>query len=148
MPKSGNPGYISGKPILAGTLTSKDGKSAVSLTTNPSMYGLTLPMEVVLPGSVRPTCSSSTDRSHRSPVLFGQTTVSSCTKYYTLAELKSNCAAIRKDIYTTQTLTVAGLDLIGKFGNASLLNVQDWVSVINDVPESVKGDKVMLTVPN
>ena len=91
------------------------------------------------PGGTSVTCSGISDKSHRIPVLFGQEMHSYCTLSYNLADMINNCGAIRRDIFNIQTLTASSLTHVGKFGNTSFLNVDDWVPIINAVPNSLTG---------
>jgi tectonic-1/3 len=125
--------------VLAGTVTQNNGKSAIQQYTDPR-YGLSLAADFVAPGASAVTCSGKTDISNRIPVLFGQEMHSYCTLYYNLADLTNNCGTIRRDIYTIQTLTASRQTHVGKFGNTSFLNINDWVSILSTVPSSLTGN--------
>ena len=112
---------------------------------NDGLYQMSLATDFVPALGTSVVCSGTTDKAHRLEVLFGQDTTSYCTLYYTLADLRTNCATIRSQIYAIQTLTLASLTHVGKFGNASHLNIYDWVPIIKDVPATVTGQQVSLT---
>ena len=142
--KSGNPGYLNGKPVLAGTKTTSNGKNAILLLDDPE-WRLSLASDYVSPGSTKLTCSGITDRSHRIPIVFGQDVVSYCTLDFTLAQMSSTaaCATIRQSIFQIQTLTASSIDYVGKFGNSSFENLYEWVPVINEPLSSVTGNTVL-----
>ena len=139
---SGNPGYVLGSPVLAGTLTTSNGKSAITRYTDP-LFQLSVLQDFLPLGGTQIGCPTATDKLNRLPVKFGENLVSYCTLYYTLAQLQqNNCGVIRQQVYGIQTLTAAGLNRVGKFGNASILAEADWISIINQVPSAVTGSKV------
>ncbi|XP_076140731.1 tectonic-1 [Alosa pseudoharengus] len=117
---SGNPGYIVGLPIIAGTKTA----NGISLRTDPKA-GLT-----VIHSSRGQDClSGSMDRS---PVLFGVDTVSGCTLRLTDA---SNCSVLSE--------TLIGVlkgknfpDYVASFGNSPPKYTLDWVPIRNQTTAS------------
>ncbi|KAJ3290577.1 Tectonic-1 [Borealophlyctis nickersoniae] len=131
VPKSGNPGYIVGKPLLVGTLVKNGNQSAIAYTPNPQ-YGLTVPTDVFFSGSTTPSCPPAGSRSQRLPVLFGYDSLAGCTLSYTREDLTNNCAVIRGRVLEVQTLAVAGITHVGRFGNASWEDLEGWVQISND----------------
>ena len=130
--RSGNPGYLGEMPVLAGVKISNSGKDAVSWTPN-MQYGLTLPSR--RPDTGVCTGNTAADLPFRVPVLFGQDTVSGCTLQYSLVNLRDDCATIRQTVLNYQMgLRDAALTHVGKFGNSSYLNINDWVEILNPTP--------------
>ncbi|KAK5664635.1 hypothetical protein QVD99_008186 [Batrachochytrium dendrobatidis] len=137
--KSGTPGYRIGSPILAGLLTQSGTASAISYTPD-IQFGITLPTDVPsqVPGG-RSQCPTITDYARRVPITFGETSVYGCTLQFNRTAINSNCAAIRSQVFTLQTLTAGALSHVGMFGNASVENIFDWVPIINTVPTALTG---------
>ncbi|KAJ3415305.1 Tectonic-2 [Chytridiales sp. JEL 0842] len=176
--KSGNPGYITGKPVLFGqavtssTSTTSPSTRAIAYYQDP-MNGMTLPMDAPLsslaPGTA-PSFSPGTglignpnpnimtcslDGTKRTPVLFGQDVSSGCTLQLNFDDLRDSvsCVRLRQFIQDVQTgggvgalstvpnaLGVMGggyqsgrlwrLDRVGRFGNANVTRVAEWVPVL------------------
>ncbi|KAJ3091733.1 Arginyl-tRNA synthetase [Quaeritorhiza haematococci] len=137
VPKSGNPGYLLGSPLLAGTLASK----AINLPTDPQSR-ITLPKDFVDPSTGTLRCTASTDYLHRIPTSFGEDVSAGCTFYFTMDNLTDNCDEIRKQVYDAQVAgTTATITHVGRFGNASVTNVMEWIKVLNSPPASVTGSE-------
>ena len=130
-PRSGNPGYIMGKPVLGGT-THPDSELAVRALRD----GLSL-------GSTSDgTCDSNVLFSEI--VNFGEDVTHSCTVEFTKAELKDFCTLTTSpylstvavddttNIYVPEWLVpVYGDDdaYIGIFGNADPLDITQWLKI-------------------
>ena len=139
--KSGNPGYIYGAPVLAGTSLTNGNKFAVSYIPD-ARFGITLVKDVPSTSGGPVSCTSGTaDYDNRSPVTFGENSKGGCTMWLRYSDLaSSNCNALRKRIYDLQTLTAAKIDVVGIFGNSSFSNeLSDWVAVINSPPSIITG---------
>jgi hypothetical protein len=139
--KSGNPGYIYGAPVLAGTSLTNGASFAVSYIPD-SRFGITLIKDVPSTSGGPVSCSAgTTDYDNRSPVTFGENSKSGCTMWLRYSDLaRGNCNALRRRIYDLQTLTAANIDVVGIFGNASYSNqLSDWVPVINSPPSVITG---------
>ncbi|KAJ3270114.1 Tectonic-3 [Terramyces sp. JEL0728] len=135
--RSGNPGYIYGLPVLAGLQVSQGSANAISMNADPQ-FGITLLKDVAQTSTVG--CPNTlTDYGNRSPVTFGENTISGCTLWLTRNDLLNNCDSLRSRIYNLQTLTARNIDSVGMFGNASTTNVFDWIKIINNPPSAITG---------
>ncbi|KAI8911712.1 hypothetical protein EDD86DRAFT_245973 [Gorgonomyces haynaldii] len=135
--KSGNPGYLYGAPVLTGKLSSVS-NNAIDYIPEPQL-GITLLKETPSAGVMQ--CPSLTDYKNRIPLTFGDNVVTGCTLYLKRSDFDS-CTALRQQIYNLQTLTASGITHVGKFGNANVNNVYDWIPVISNPPDllSTVGD--------
>ncbi|KAJ3084717.1 Tectonic-1 [Rhizoclosmatium hyalinum] len=131
-PKSGNPGYQIGKPILFGTLLTQPLPAIAYFPTKQST--LTLPQDIYSKGVLG--CAQTPGE--RLEITFGEDVLSGCTLYYTYQDLQQgNCANVRSAAYVAVTGGVQGLskvdviNMVGKFGNSSLVKVSEWVPVIS-----------------
>ena len=138
MVRSGSPGYIVGKPVLSGAITSVGVKKVISYIPDP-YFGVTLVKDVKFGGNIG--CpSGSTEYLSRDPITFGQNTQSGCSLLLTLSDFNSqaSCDALRTRIYNLQTLTAQTINRVGKFGNASVNNEFDWIPINNNIPSVVQ----------
>lgn len=108
--RSGMNGYISGMPIIAGTLTSSGDKSAVAQ--------LTEGLQVIGPG-VDGVC----DGSRYTVVYFEQSLSSCCTLPYTQAQLEAAC------VDTFRPGNALTVDRIGSYGGANFRRTADWLTL-------------------
>ncbi|GAX86416.1 hypothetical protein CEUSTIGMA_g13826.t1, partial [Chlamydomonas eustigma] len=119
-PLSGNPGYQTGYPVLAGytvnTFTPDQGsKTAIQRLTS----GIPLPV-----GSVDGTCSAAS----LSPLRFGVNTTSSCNVKMTLADLQSYCKPSNQTFFISTVLgsflsnLQQGNVSVGVWGNSNWTN--------------------------
>lgn len=132
--KSGSPGYIIGAPVMAGTLVTASDNSAVDWSPG-RLSGITLPTM----RSDNNLCTGKTlsDLAYRVPVAFGEDLVTGCSLTYSFSDLTNNCAAIRSNIFDYQMGSTNSLfNRIGRYGNSSVQNIQDWVELMNTVPDS------------
>nr|QKY15154.1 4-alpha-glucanotransferase (DPE1) [Polytomella parva] len=112
---SGNPGYLVGFPVLAGTLSSLGNKTAISELING------FPVGGAGAGGL---CSSDAS----SPLLFGFNATSSCAVEFTEAELQSFCMNGTAAQYISLNLPVYGNSLyLGIWGNSNISNTNEWV---------------------
>eukprot|EP00003_Mantamonas_plastica_P014062 TRINITY_DN2441_c0_g2_i3.p1 TRINITY_DN2441_c0_g2~~TRINITY_DN2441_c0_g2_i3.p1 ORF type:complete len:372 (+),score=109.43 TRINITY_DN2441_c0_g2_i3:926-2041(+) len=115
--KSGNPGYVIGKPVLAGTSVTSSGKTALEVSNVPGdglrIIGAT---------------STGSCQSHGTVVNFGQDTQSTCQLQLSLNAMTSGCASIRAQAldYFKGSRTYTH---VGKFGDASYLDIGQWLSI-------------------
>jgi len=113
-PKSGNPGYRIGLPVLVGDVTVQGTKTAISQYVD----GLT-----VLPHLADLSCdgNNNSSASRRYNVLFGHDSLFSCSSSYNLAALSAVCL-------TGLPATVFGLagSHFAQFGNASFTISSQW----------------------
>ncbi|KAJ3031430.1 UNVERIFIED_CONTAM: Tectonic-3 [Siphonaria sp. JEL0065] len=131
--KSGNPGYILGKPILFGTLLTVPIQAIAYFPAKANT--LTLPQDVLANGVLG--CAATP--ADRARITFGEDLLTGCTLYFSFSDLSTgNCANVRNQAYTALTgggLGTSKVDLInmvGKFGNSSQIHVNEWISVIED----------------
>ena len=129
-PKSGNPGYLLGLPVLSGVLKSKDILSLVNgVTTTTTVTaiaqdtrGLTL-----LPKTTAGLCStSSADPVHS--VLFGHDSKFSCYLSLTQAQLGSLCTTGLSSYFGNVSTS------LGIWGNSDFQNVNQWITVEQSTP--------------
>lgn len=139
---SGSSGYIRGAPILAGTLTSSNGKDAMSFIPN-ILKGLTLPATNPVTGKC--TGSTSLDFNYRIPVTFGEDILTGCVIELTTQDLMNNCSEIRKRVLEYQTGALfddnefkggnTGFTHVGMFGGSSV-DPSQWVPLSGTTPPS------------
>ncbi|XP_067941943.1 tectonic-1-like [Watersipora subatra] len=119
--RSGNPGYIIGKPLLAGRRVN----DYIDLNGDRTQY-LTM-----ITASADGDCNS--DRLRRTPVLFGQNFRSGCTWKLSDTDV-SSCRDLQSDILEallgpSGSLASDNAIYIASFGNSSVLKAGDWVPV-------------------
>ncbi|CEO96890.1 Tectonic domain-containing protein [Plasmodiophora brassicae] len=113
--KSGNPGYIVGKPVLAGQLQTI---SASQQAISQQISGLTL-----VGRSANGQCSLAD--ADRIVVGFGESLHSTCAITLTSAQLAARCASRGVLDYLA---TLAPL-YVGRWGSSTYTNVDDWIQV-------------------
>eukprot|EP00474_Spongospora_subterranea_P008084 CRZ08542.1 hypothetical protein [Spongospora subterranea] len=119
-PKSGNPGYLPGYPLLAGQKVILNGREFIEQQVN----GLTL--------HASSTSSCSLLESDRIVVGFGESLLSSCLIHLSATELETMCRAGKISDY----LNVLDPLYLGQWGNSSYNNPSEWVFVTKDDPPS------------
>ncbi|KAJ3061772.1 Tectonic-1 [Podochytrium sp. JEL0797] len=133
-PTSGNPGYLTGLPVLFGTLLTEP---VPAIAYFPSLQDtLTLPQDVYKNGMI--TCGA--DPLDRVQVEFGNDWVGGCTLYFGYTDLvgAAGCAGVRAKAYQALTGGVVGgskvdlVGVVGRWGNSSVVDVGQWVNVIED----------------
>lgn len=140
--RSGNPGYLIGKPLLAGIRV----ENFITLNGNNNQY-LTM-----VTASATGDCV--TDSLNRRKILFGENFRSGCVVKATLGDLDNDCQYIQSQVIEamlgpSRTIEVDGTLYIASFGNSDPLRLGDWVQVIvaNEVVEgSCKGVATHLEV--
>ena len=133
--RSGNPGYLVGRPLLAGVRV----ENFITLNGDNNQY-LTM-----VTASANGDCQS--DSLNRRQILFGENFRSGCIVRATLDDLDNRCELIQAYVIEamlgpTRTLQVDGSLYIASFGNSDPLRIGDWIQVIvaNEVVEgSCKG---------
>jgi hypothetical protein len=117
LPRSGNPGYVAGLPLLGGRLVNDpagSGKKAIAR----NVAGLLLPAGRDLAGA----CSSA--ESGRTVARMSTNMVLSCTVSLTVQQLAQLCLN-----QTIPAPLVLPYDYIGTFGNVDPTKVGDWVPI-------------------
>ena len=136
--RSGNPGYIMGKPVLFGLLSS----SKISET----IAGLSVPSSLTAYTSISSTsvvnplkggsgaCPTTTASIVYTPLKFGYDMTTGCALSLTRAELKTLCEATTTVAGQTDSsgfplfLTFAD-GYVGAFGNADPLDTTQWIAI-------------------
>ena len=123
-PRSGNPGYVLGKPLVAGTWD-EVAKMVKLAGTDPNTW-LRMPA-VAAPGGSECIASSSGSGSvaATSSITFGDNAVRGCT-----LDLSGVASCDRVRLLAEQALRPPAARLIGRFGNASQTAVDDWVTIL------------------
>ena len=150
--RSGNPGYIVGKPVLYGTLSSG---LIVEQTA-----GLTVasPLTTYTAQSAGPTtalpftggageCPTATSKIQKTAILFGYDMSTGCSLSLTLADLKALCQATSTTStpYPTDSsgfpvfLTSFTNGYIGAYGNADPLDPSQWISISKRASSPTRG---------
>eukprot|EP00899_Mesostigma_viride_P013077 jgi/Mesvir1/21770/Mv04171-RA.1 len=158
-PISGNPGYINGLPVLAGSLVEEPGEGVKyplrDYTTAVSRLVTGLPF----PGA---DASGQCAPNAVSPVTFGSNAVSSCIVYLTLAELRAFCngdgggsvvvgAPSSNPLLPLQLLpegflTEESQTVVGTWANADERNINAWQAItLEDADVNMVWDAATLT---
>jgi len=147
--RSGNPGYIVGKPVLYGTLSSgliveqTAGLTVASpLTTYTSQSTGTLPFT----GGAGE-CPRLTSDIQKTAILFGYDMSTGCSLSLTLADLKALCLATSATStpYPTDSsgfpifLTSFTNGYVGAYGNADPLDPSQWISINKRASSPTRG---------
>ncbi|KAK9812693.1 hypothetical protein WJX72_002192 [[Myrmecia] bisecta] len=128
-PRSGNPGYLTGYPVLAGI-------RSTSGTPHIDRFSKGLPILGAAPDG---TCSAAYTR----PVKFGVDAISNCVRSMTFAELKAWCMDSTKGLPLLDYLAITPPLLastgdqqtyIGQWADANALTVGNWTSMNIDTP--------------
>ncbi|KAK3746639.1 hypothetical protein QZH41_012846 [Actinostola sp. cb2023] len=128
--RSGNPGYIVGKPLVAGTLTSDSSTKTeyILLNIDPSSW-----LTIAAPSSDG-SCNNSTDRI---PVAFGMGIRTGCTIRLSLSTSSSSCQVLQD---TALNVLLAGVPThVATFGNSDVNKPSDWVKILNNRPTQTVG---------
>lgn len=111
--RSGNPGYLRGRPVLSRNSDNSSGQVTAGK------------IQLWSPGP-NSLCADSA----LTPVLYGQDTFSGCMLRLSIDDMR-NCTFLRELILTNQNRLIQAAD-IGRRGNASLNNSADWLPVIRE----------------
>ena len=144
-PRSGNPGYIRGKPVLGGALRMAGfdaTKLFVTLQDDPLTWlyfpkaDSTGACPVVKDSGMPPSPRE------RMSVSYGYDATSSCVYELALANFK-DCSAIRNKVYAAVKAITERVQYVGRYGMSSQTVIEDWVQVLNiepPVPPESDGD--------
>eukprot|EP00761_Pharyngomonas_kirbyi_P014835 gb/GECH01014865.1/.p1 GENE.gb/GECH01014865.1/~~gb/GECH01014865.1/.p1 ORF type:complete len:622 (+),score=104.50 gb/GECH01014865.1/:1-1866(+) len=113
--RSGNPGYISGLPVLGGVLVENEGEQAIA----ESKSGLTVPSGFQ--------CFSNS----KTPITFRDEMIAGCSVTLSLSELRDVCQngnGLRDEFLRNAT----DITHVGIYGNANSNNINEWVEIIDD----------------
>lgn len=121
--RSGNPGYIVGKPLVAGKL--QENIEAIYLSSDPNTW-----LTVIRP-SADGTCAS-VNSTGRTSVTFGVDMRTGCTISLQLNLRESQCRELQKTVFNT--LLGDQPTHVASFGNSDVNNVGDWVKILNIEP--------------
>jgi hypothetical protein len=126
-PRSGNPGYRYGLPVLAGAVATQGGRSAISqLQSGLQVARRAASGECSATGAVAST------------VVFGYDAVYSCHVSLTQAQLQAFCGNAGLQSLFNLTLSTH----FGMFGNADLSVVSQWAPFAIDTPSSGSWDSI------
>ncbi|KAL7549903.1 hypothetical protein ACHAWF_014595, partial [Thalassiosira exigua] len=127
--RSGNPGYVAGKPVLGGMSPNTNSTSSYVIAQK---AGFT-----VMDTGVGGQCASSSPTG--STVGFGKNMIVSCTQPFTREELKKFCLASQHPLLTSRAIGADNFvypkwlgteqDLLGIFGNADPLARDQWIEI-------------------
>ncbi len=133
--KSGNKGYVVGKPIISGYYEQTSKRMDITNTQRISSFKS-------LNGKLCGTLSSL----ERSLIRFGQNSSSNCLVKVTRDDINKNCLCLRRIIFKKLNDYFAPSNFVSKNGNPNLLNGNfnetDWIKVfpekriINDTQDS------------
>jgi len=112
---SGNPGYIPGKPVLAGTKQTEGGTSKEAI-------------EMWVDGLGLKQCTG-TDLTY---VTYGDSMTFGCSLTLSLAQLEAMCTSKSQLAMFGTTATH-----VGAFGNADPLRTAEWVEIVSEAPASL-----------
>ena len=136
--RSGNPGYILGKPVLFGLLSSSKISETIAGLSVPSP--LTAYTSISSVGFVNPltggsgTCPTTTSSIVYTPLKFGYDMTTGCALSLTRAQLRTLCEATTTVVGQTDS---SGFPLflnfadgyVGAFGNADPLDTTQWIAI-------------------
>jgi tectonic-1/3 len=122
--RSGNPGYIIGLPVMAGTLVTNTDvggttRYAINVSSDNSEW-----LTMVAGGR----CEEATSRLNRKSVLFGIGMRSSCYISLSYNNMSSVCNNVQQIVYNALRGTS---NRIATFGNVSTEVVGDWIEILN-----------------
>ncbi|XP_048727390.2 tectonic-3-like isoform X2 [Ostrea edulis] len=140
--RSGNPGYITGKPVRAGVLVlNTTGENKYAMIEN--MYNLT-----IVKASATGTCL--TDSAQREQVNFGVNMLSGCLIRFNLFNVSADqyCQAMQNAVVDAMEGVVDTVTRddptrqrrVATYGNSDPLKPGDWVQILRDPPETINPD--------
>ncbi|PAA56147.1 hypothetical protein BOX15_Mlig007096g3, partial [Macrostomum lignano] len=135
--RSGNPGYLTGQPLLAGVANSTS--RTVGPVSGPDRWRLNLP-----PVDANGACNdAAVGSSVGQAVLFGENIRASCRRTLswnaTRNQLISSCSSVNSAIQRSLIgLGFGGNISLAAFGNASAANSSDWLTVSVDPTSCVQ----------
>lgn len=132
--RSGNPGYIMGKPVLYGTLSSSVILESIAGLTVPSpLFATSTTSNTLFPFSGGySACPTSTTFGH-TPLRFGFDMTTGCSLSLTRAAMATLCGATGSSTYTDASGFPLFFDFVdgyvGAFGNADPLDPSQWIAI-------------------
>lgn len=128
-PRSGNPGYLVGKPVLSGSMnTSTAGEYFIDDQVEAGRK-----LTLFVPGS-NGKCDFNA-RAARSPILFGENVKLGCSVYLNRTEISQSCTSLKNKSFQMlngvqfQQMTE---NYVATFGNSQPNQTWDWVKVSNE----------------
>eukprot|EP00039_Didymoeca_costata_P014192 m.226943 g.226943 ORF g.226943 m.226943 type:complete len:641 (-) comp15967_c0_seq8:3390-5312(-) len=134
-PRSGNPGYLIGKPVLAGNLGGNSENVTINLNLDSNAW-------LVFPkGEESGLCPNVVDMESssilRSRVDFGYDLVSSCSFSVSTSNF-TQCDVFRQNVNAYVQSILSRVSLIGRYGNSSQTGASDWVEILSrEIPSSI-----------
>lgn len=142
--RSGNPGYIFGKPILAGNLLPNNnedvhGNRSIRLNRDPATW-----MTLMSNGH----CSEDNGTADRIPLMFGEDLRTSCLLELSYGDFEGeNCFSMAR---LKWILEGSGLpEYVGMFGNSDPDKLDEWLPVIkgsDKIVSTIEGDTFCITL--
>jgi len=135
--RSGNPGYINGKPVLAGVKVKLDANDTSSLKREAIQLSVDPRYWLTVPSTEKGVCL----KDKRDSVLFNENLKRSCVLKVTFANFsKIGCAELQSEIFrillneSRSNLTQSSFNrYLGIFGNSRVNNFPpDWVEILID----------------
>ncbi|KAI8921161.1 hypothetical protein DFJ77DRAFT_448850 [Powellomyces hirtus] len=127
--RSGNPGYIVGRPIITAT------GSGTPIAIGPPITAI---KDVYSPYTDTISCAAASDTGNRVPVTYGNDILTGCTLNLSLKDFQS-CDIIRDQIWDLQTTVARDVSYIGRTGNPDVNIANNWAQIINFTPDSLTG---------
>jgi len=128
--RSGNPGYVIGREVIAGTLVTNNQKEAINLNSDPAQW-LTV---VASSSATLNTCGST---SQRRSVQFGINMRTGCFISIKRSMTAGECTVIQNNIYNGLLGTFP--THVAMYGNSAVTNTADWVKILNTRPQTTPG---------
>ncbi|XP_065072219.1 tectonic-3-like [Rhopilema esculentum] len=124
--RSGNPGYVHGRPILAGTLqtNTQQKKEAIILNKDPNKW-LTV---------IKSSSDACGVTSQRMSVKFGINIRTGCFISIKRVMTNQECSLLQSNIYNS--LLGSFPTHVAMYGNSAVTNTADWVPIINSQPQT------------
>jgi len=144
-PRSGNPGYIRGKPVLGGALRLAGFDASrlfVTLQDDPLTWLYFPKADSTGACPVAKDSRVAPPARERMSLSYGYDAASSCGYELVLANFK-DCSAIRNEVYTAVQAITSRVQYIGRYGMSSQTVIEDWVKVLNidpPIPPESDGD--------
>lgn len=114
---SGNPGYVLGRPLLHGELSSMDSNTITINSTRLSVW--------TAPSTSRSLCGKS---GHRD-VQFGHDILSGCLLQISLDDIRERCDILRQQVLVIQEQLVSATH-VSSSGSSSTSSTADWIEII------------------
>eukprot|EP00698_Gefionella_okellyi_P003731 TRINITY_DN13475_c0_g1_i1.p1 TRINITY_DN13475_c0_g1~~TRINITY_DN13475_c0_g1_i1.p1 ORF type:complete len:603 (-),score=131.35 TRINITY_DN13475_c0_g1_i1:511-2319(-) len=140
IPRSGNPGYLTGSVVVAGRLAELSGRAAILRDV---AYGGGLSRMAAGAGGV---CNSGL----RTAINYGADYSGGCTLPFDISMVNANtpCQTLRTNALAYLRGAAFNFTHVGRFGSASVNSVYDWVSLTDNYPTLSTAAAVGLTCPS